>query len=385
MPPARRSASTAKKKVAKKPARKAAQKATRAEAPAVKRRARKAAPKKQGQAAGKKTASGTSTRTSQRGAAAPRDTNRKRVTKEEILLTLRNEHRYMDRVLEPFEEQLEILKDGGTADYNLMYDVIHYMSRFPARFHHPREDVVFRKLMERDEEIRSQVETAFVEHESLENKGRTTLKALKAIGVEDTPERRRSLEFRADDYLASHHKHVDRENGKIFLRIEALTDADWEEIAAQVQLGKLPLFGERVGRQYQSLNEYLSDQLEHVADEFTLLEYFGLGAFVETIGTVFTSGSEIRSVIDERVRKASRINARGYRRLMKPRSCKAGDYIGIPVDCMLDSFDIYTDSLREVGDILRKARRRIAEPYNSRMEMFREMEIETNAEESQPF
>ncbi len=377
MPPARKSTSSSTRKVAKKATRKTA----RSSSSVKKKSARKAASGKTATArAAKKPAA--KKRAAKSQPAAQPVTDRRRATKNEILLTLRNEHRYMDRVLEAFKEQLEILKDGGTADYHLMYDVIHYMNRFPDRFHHPREDVVFRKLIERDEEIRPLVETVLMEHESVETKGARILKTLKAIDEEDTPERRRSLEFRSDDYLATYQKHIDREDGKIFPEIEkVLTESDWEEITAQVQPGKQPLFGERIGRQYHSLNEYLTDQFEHVAEEFTLLEYFGLGAFVETIGTVFSSASEIRSVVDKHTRKAVRMSSRSGARLMKPRSCKASDYIGIPVDCMLDNFDIYTDSLREVGDILRKARRRIAEPYTSRMEIFREMEYGPGAEE----
>jgi hypothetical protein len=110
-----------------------------------------------------------------------------------------------------------------------------------------------------------------------------------------------------------------------------------------------------------------------VTDEFTLLEYIGVGAFVDNIGTFFTSASEIKSVVDRQSRKAYRSNTRAYKRLRRQK-VKAQDFIAIPVDCFLDTFDIYAESMKEIGGVLRKARRRIAEPYVSRMEIFHDME-----------
>ncbi len=294
--------------------------------------------------------------------------------KREIILALKYEHRYMNRVFDAFKEQLEILDDDGQADFELMADVLLYMRRFPEKAHHPREDVVFRKLMERDEDLRGDIEAVFVQHETLAQKGQALLKSLNEISENENVEQQKSLRFRCADYQEIYEKHIDFEEAKLFPLLETvLTDGDWDDISKNLTVERQAMLGKRVGKQYRALNEYLSDQFEHVADEFTLIKYFGVGAFVENIGTFFTSASEIKSVVNRQARKAYRSNSRAYKRLRR-RKVMARDFVAIPADCFLDSFDIYNESMKEIGGILRKARRRVAEPYVSRMELFHDME-----------
>ncbi len=306
-------------------------------------------------------------------------TSGKGLYKGEIMLALKYEHRYMNRVFDAFKEQLEILDDGARPDYELMAGVILYMGRFPDKSHHPREDLIFRKLMECDEDLRSDVEAVFVQHETLALKGRTLLKNLNEMSEDASEEQLKSLRFRCVDYQEIYEKHMDFEEMKLFPLLETiLTDEDWDDVSANLTVERHAVPAKRVGKQYRALNEYLTDQFEHVADEFTLIEYFGVGAFVENIGTFLTSASEIKSVVNRQAGKAYRSNSRGYSRL-RQRRVKPQDFIAIPVDCFLDSFDIYNESMKEIGGILRKARRRFAEPYVSRMEIFHDMEQGDNS------
>ncbi len=359
---------------------------TPAKSPATKKTTQKPPAKKKGSA--RKARSGTGASASPKKAkasAAPkkatgangakrRGTKGEGLYRGEIILALKYEHRYMNRVFDAFKEQLEIMDDGGHADFELMADVIRYMCRFPDKSHHPREDVVFRKLMERDEDLRSDIEAVFVQHETLAQKGHALLKSLDEISKDQSVEQQKSLRFRCADYQEIYEKHMDFEEVKLFPLLETvLRDEDWDDISKNLNVERHPMPEKRVGKQYRALNEYLSDQFEHVADEFTLIKYFGVGAFVENIGTFLTSASEIKSVVNRQSQKAFRGNSRAYKRL-RQRKVAAQDFVAVPVDCFLDNFDIYNESMKEIGGILRKARRRVAEPYVSRMEIFHDME-----------
>ena len=53
------------------------------------------------------------------------------------------EHANYRRLLDLLRSETERFTAGGQPDYELMSDVVHYMTQYPDRFHHPREDVAF--------------------------------------------------------------------------------------------------------------------------------------------------------------------------------------------------------------------------------------------------
>ncbi|HEY9035604.1 MAG TPA: hemerythrin domain-containing protein [Pseudomonadales bacterium] len=299
------------------------------------------------------------------------------MTKDQILQTLHNEHRYMARIFEAFKEQMALLAEGQSADYNLMYDVMHYISHFPENVHHPREEIVFRKLMEREPDMKQMIEKIFIEHETQVQKGRNVLKLLTEIRREETDELREQLRVRCEDYLAFHGRHSALEEGKILPRVaEALTEADWVSIAREMIPAQNPLDNIRGGR-YKALNRYITGQLETAAAEFTLAEFIGMGAFVESIGSLTTSLVDIGGVLQKHWENARDSNSRAFRDVWKSSQKRSVRGVtGVTVDCLLDNFDHYAEGLKEISHILRRARKQATEPYVTRMELFNEIEKE---------
>lgn len=299
------------------------------------------------------------------------------MTKDQILQTLHNEHRYMARIFEAFKEQMALLAEGRPADYNLMYDVMHYISHFPENVHHPREEIVFRKLMEREPGMKEMIEKIFIEHETQVQKGRNVLKLLTEIRREETDELREQLRVRCEDYLAFHARHSSLEEGKVLPRVaEVLTAEDWVSVARDMIPAQNPLDNIRGGR-YKSLNRYITGQLEMAAAEFTLAEFIGMGALVESIGSLTTSLVDIGGVFQKHWDKARHSNSRAFRdvwRSSQKRSIRG--LASVTVDCLLDNFDHYAEGVKEISHILRRARKQVAEPYVTRMELFNEIEKE---------
>ena len=44
------------------------------------------------------------------------------------------------------EKQMDVVRDEENADFELMHDIMLYMTHYPDRTHHPMEDLVFQKL-----------------------------------------------------------------------------------------------------------------------------------------------------------------------------------------------------------------------------------------------
>ena len=56
---------------------------------------------------------------------------------------LQSEHTDFAKLLDLLEAQIGLFHRGEQPDYNLMLDIFYYMTHYPDRFHHPKEDLAF--------------------------------------------------------------------------------------------------------------------------------------------------------------------------------------------------------------------------------------------------
>lgn len=70
----------------------------------------------------------------------------------EVMDRLQREHRNIAKLLNALEHQLAIFDTAETPDYDVLVGIGDYFIGFPGRCHHPKEDLIFRKLRARDPE-----------------------------------------------------------------------------------------------------------------------------------------------------------------------------------------------------------------------------------------
>ncbi len=304
----------------------------------------------------------------------------KLLTAPQIMLHLHNEHKYMTKLINVLVDQVATIDAGGSPDLNIMYDVAHYMSEYAEVSHHAHEDIIYRKLAERDGSHKAEVVNLLIEHETTGKKNESLLTSIKNALNRPDDEAIHTVRFRCEDYIATMNSHMDLEESQVFPRIlETLTEADWVDIINDIQPGPDPLFGKNVATHYQALFAALSTEMERAAEDFTTAELVGLGAVMENIGVIATYSNRIGSILSRRFKQASRGNAIAFRKLKKARSRSPGDYVSVTVDCMLNNFDTYTDAMRDLSRVLRKARTQIAEPYTSRLKIYHDMNREADS------
>ncbi len=300
---------------------------------------------------------------------------------QQIMLHLHNEHKYMTKLLNVINEQMEGVDTGNTPSFNIMYEVAHYMNSFSDISHHPREDIIYRKLAERDAGMKDEVENLLIEHEATSKKTESLLVSLKQVMRNPTPEKILSLRFRCDDYVATLNSHMDLEESRVFPRIlEVLTSADWADIINEIQPDKDPLFGKQVEKRYQELFDAVSKEVVRATEDFTLAEFIGLGVTMENIGVIATYGHSLGGVVSRGIKQAYQGNRIAYRKLWSARSRSPRDYFSVTIDCLLNNFDTFTDTMRDVSRVLRKARTQIVEPYSSRLRIYHDMVYTTGDE-----
>ncbi len=169
-----------------------------------------------------------------------------------VLDELRRDHVNMATLLDLLEAQLLRLEEAGTPDFELMLEILDYNGNYPDRCHHPREDLVYRRLMERAPETRAAVEDLLSEHEAIVQGTKDMADTLNSLLLDAEVSRADVVEH-LRDYIATNRRHIDKEEADILGRAEAaLSAADWSEIDAAIAADD-PLFGAAVQEKYRNL------------------------------------------------------------------------------------------------------------------------------------
>lgn len=298
----------------------------------------------------------------------------KMLSAREIMLHLHNEHKYMSKLLNILREQMELIDKGETPDLAIMNDVACYMSEYSDSNHHPKEDIIYKKLSECDDSHKAEVVNLLIDHEASSKKTETLLSCIRDAQRSANRDNLKILRLRCEDYIACMNRHMDLEESQVFpLVLEVLSEEDWTDIISDIQPGSDPLFGRIVEMRYQDLSRAIGSEMERAAEDFAMAELVGLGAAMENIGAIATYSNGIGKVLNQHFKQAYKGNVVAYRKLWQAKSRSAADYISVTVDCALNNYDTCTDAMRDIGKILRKARSQIAEPYTSRLRIYHDM------------
>jgi len=177
-----------------------------------------------------------------------------------ILEQLKLDHENVAQLIDILDEQLDRIGELKSADFDLIRDIMHYMTHYPDRVHHPMEDLVARKLVERDPAAGDIVSTLSREHEGLGEKGQAFLEAASNV-ADGAMVLREELESKGRDYVAFLRNHMQMENEEFFpLAEKTLTKEDWNAVANAMEQKADPVFGPIVDMQYQELYAFIQQK-----------------------------------------------------------------------------------------------------------------------------
>jgi hemerythrin-like domain-containing protein len=179
-----------------------------------------------------------------------------------VIRHLRIDHVHMNRLLDVLEAQLALFHEGENPDYTMMMDIMQYMVNYPDRFHHPKEDLVFKKLAERDPGARLVVKDLMNKHEALSVQGNAFIESLRTVLSEFMVERK-TLESQGYEYTKTLRQHIDIEENQVLpLAAKLLLEQDWNEIEDTMEAIEDPLFGPTIEKEYLALYDYIKHQSE---------------------------------------------------------------------------------------------------------------------------
>jgi hemerythrin-like domain-containing protein len=172
-----------------------------------------------------------------------------------IIENLQRDHVNMIKLLDLLEQQIGVLAAGGYPDYTLMSEILDYSVYYSELYHHRKEDVIYRKLLERDPGSAVIVGELLEQHKELEKITRDFMRLLQNITLgEQLPHEQ--VEKLGRNYIDFSRRHLYREESEVFPHLgKHLRDSDWVEVEREIPGADDPLFGEDVRDDYLKLYE----------------------------------------------------------------------------------------------------------------------------------
>jgi hemerythrin-like domain-containing protein len=163
------------------------------------------------------------------------------------------EHVNFGRLLDLLEQQLDGFHSGRRPDYELMLDVMYYMTHWPDVMHHRREDLAFERIKGRDSSVAPIVDELLGQHAALRRDGNALVESLDDI-VNGAIRTRESVETPGRAYIECFRKHIDTEESALTdVARRVLTAKDWSDIEAVGEHVDDPLFGPQVTQRFAAL------------------------------------------------------------------------------------------------------------------------------------
>jgi len=171
---------------------------------------------------------------------------------------LESEHTDFAKLLDLLEAQIGLFHRGEQPDYDLMLDIFYYMTHYPDRFHHPKEDLAFARLAERDSSTRPAVEELARQHRVIAESGSRFLDNLNAA-LAGAMLTRESVESPGLEYVTFYRSHMKMEERELFpIARTLLRDDDWAQIGVAIESTEDPLFGPQVEERYRTIHQQIA-------------------------------------------------------------------------------------------------------------------------------
>jgi hemerythrin-like domain-containing protein len=174
----------------------------------------------------------------------------------DAMLLLQLEHNNTVRLLSVLERLCERLEAGEPPEHELLELVVEYFRGFPEECHHPKEDLIYRKLRHRDPEAAEAVGDLLDEHERLAMVTRqmaTLTQKARHNGV-----RSEELANALRQFVTGYEHHLLQEERLFFpIALDKLTGDDWAAIDFGVFDQRDPLFDDATESRFRELREQI--------------------------------------------------------------------------------------------------------------------------------
>ncbi|HEX9640490.1 MAG TPA: hemerythrin domain-containing protein [Candidatus Krumholzibacteria bacterium] len=180
----------------------------------------------------------------------------------DTLVLLQLEHRTIGRLLALIERQQGRIDSGAGPDLSLLRLIFEYFCGYPDLCHHPKEDLVFRRLQKKDAATAETIGNLLYDHEQL-----AALTSRVAEIVDRASEAAifdsRDLSQQLQAFVRQYRRHLEAEEWYFFPTVSTALDAeDWSLIDFQMFDQKDPLYDEGAEGRFIALRKLIWESSE---------------------------------------------------------------------------------------------------------------------------
>ena len=143
----------------------------------------------------------------------------------ELLRELREDHRNMAIVLDLLENAAKQAYKGEDPDFELVAEIMRYMTVYPDAVHHPKEDIIYARLREEREDLADGLDDVTSDHEKIATLGGRLRDDVEAVIAGAALRREKFIED-TTQYVNHLRAHMNWEEDDLFERVESMLDEE---------------------------------------------------------------------------------------------------------------------------------------------------------------
>ena len=279
-----------------------------------------------------------------------------------VLRCLFEEHRHLAALLRALEGKAQKKGRLNTGDYYLMRDIVGYLHDYPDHVHHPTENRLFEKLLQREPSRKKAVKRLRDDHRAVAHETQTLLNLLDQVIEDSTRDKEKAVRMSCEAFISHQRAHMQFENQEMFpAAIDSLSPADWKQIEIHFEAADDPLFGQIVGSKHRLLYEYLMSPAAQASGKFQVSRFFSLERLILTVDALEEGTGTWCNRIKNLGEDVSQETRALVTKSLKPESLTS--VIGLPVnyaaflgkslfDCTGDLVQIYSSTVKKSVKVL---------------------------------
>lgn len=171
----------------------------------------------------------------------------------DLLGDLHEDHRNMSIMLDLLSQQIDHIRDGERPDYELIHDIMRYMTVYSDAVHHPKEDLLYATMRAEDPELAAGLDRVTPEHEDLAALGETLRNDVEAVASGAAITRERLVED-TTEYVNTLRQHIAWEEEDLFRRAEEMIRGEEDMFIDISNFDRLdPVFGPEREHSFENL------------------------------------------------------------------------------------------------------------------------------------
>ncbi len=178
-----------------------------------------------------------------------------------VLTELRQDHKNMGLMLNLLEQESNRLYVGDDPNFELLHDIMHYMTVYPDAVHHPKEDRIYAELKAVRPDLSVGFQRITVDHRQI---AELSIKLRDDVASMNSSHfvRRKMVVADALRYVELLRGHMQWEELDLFRRVEEMIAGGHNLIEAATYLQAYdPVFGPKVEQNFENLLKSIRDSI----------------------------------------------------------------------------------------------------------------------------